>query len=306
MLEPTARLVPVCACDLPRFRMPRKQRPCPQCATSEPPPRYCSPVAAVALALTAPLDEYQAAELLFELRFGGDWGCDGCGHTRCVHRRTRPRVFACCRCGQEISVTAGTPLHRSRVSLRTIVAAVRLLTRAGSITARALAAELQVGLETAWTLGHRIRAGFLDVPPIPLRRPTRHCVSGFARRPERGAPRAPGGVRYHLLRGGRHLAVVAGDADPHAARRFADRHRAGEPTTVAGDPDDPRSVGDGTHGGVSDRWLASYLHALVGWHNARVDEQDPVAVTLRATLSSRRHPFARLRPGPPPPAGRWR
>src|SRR5262249_36517577 len=110
----------------------------------------------------SPKDEYSAAELLFYLRFGGDWTC-ACGHRRCTHLRTRPRLFECNACGRTISVTAGTSLHGCRVPLMKVAEAARLLSIPdGSISARSLARRLGVCVETAWSLAHRLRIGFLD------------------------------------------------------------------------------------------------------------------------------------------------
>lgn len=254
----------------------------------------------------APPDEYAAAHALFQLRFADDWGCESCGHRRCTQLRSRPRIFCCNRCDHPFSVTAGTTLHRCRVPLVKVFAAARLLCRPGvSISARALAKALGLGLETAWSLGHRLRAGFLDAPPARLSSEVAMTSPSIPQRLPKGErSRSPLGerVRFVLLADrSRRVAAVAGHPDDAGLRRFLDRHAdidQPEPGAVRLTYD-PTTIGRDTHVALSDRWLPLYLAAVVGWQNAGLDGKDPAALTLRLALSLRGHPFARLRPRRP-------
>lgn len=251
-------------------------------------------------------DEYAAAELLHHLRYPGGWGCDACGHPRCTHLRTRPRQFACNGCGAVTSVTAGTSLHRCRLPLVVVVRAAVLLVRPGrSVSARALARELGVTLETAWSLAHRLRAGFLAAPPVPLGREVVLSRMGFRWRPHGGEQPRQQRVLARFTAvwdsDGR-VGVVTGESERHADRRLLDAHADVARTLVV--PfrfwQDPWCAGRHTHRGVSERWLAFYVHAMAGWHNEALAGGCAATRTLRATLACARHPFARLRPHPPP------
>lgn len=251
-------------------------------------------------------DEYTAARLLFRLRFGDDWGCAGCGHPRWTQLRVRPRIFECNRCGHPLSVTADTALHRCRVPLTKVLVAARLLSRPGvSISARSLAKVLDVGLETAWSLGHRLRTGFLAAPAARL---TDETVWWFpfvpGRLPRGERSRSPLGERVGfvvLADRSRHLAVETGRPDEAGLRRFLDRHTDGRlpapgPVRLVYDP---THIGTFTHFGVSDRWLPLYVAAIAGWQNAAVDGWRPDEVTLRTALRCRTRPFAKVRPHRP-------
>ncbi len=252
--------------------------------------------------LGEPEDEYSAALILFRLRYQHGWGCEECGHLRWTHLRARPRIFECNRCGRGHSVTAGTALHRCRIPLVKVVAAARLLCRAGvSVSARSLARILDLGVEAAWMLGHRLRAGFLDAPAVRLDVDVVLSYEWFRRRKERGEKR--GGVQrplawFTVLWDWSHRAAGAtGSLDRFEARRFLDRHTDAA-TPICGQLmfTDPRRIGNSTHRGVSERWLSLYVAAIFAWRNARIDGRDPPSVALALALRCDRYPFRRLRP----------
>ncbi len=252
--------------------------------------------------LGEPADEYEAAEALFRLRFRDGWGCEECGHLRWTHLRVRPRVFECNRCGRAHSVTAGTALHRCRLPLVKVVAAARLLCRARvSVSARSLSRILDVGLEAAWALGHRLRVGFLDAPPVHLGDDVVLSQTFFRRRKEKGErplgparPSAQFTVAWDWTQRG---AGITGSLERFEARRFLDRH------TTDAKPNwgplmftEPDIIGNLTHRGVSERWLPLYVAAILGWRNARIDGRDPPSVVLTSALGCARFPFRRVRP----------
>src|SRR6185369_12915518 len=69
--------------------------------------------------------------------------------------------FECNACGKGHSVTAGTVLHRCRVPLATVVRVAWILSSDGSCSARGIARIFGLAVETAWSLCHRLRSGFL-------------------------------------------------------------------------------------------------------------------------------------------------
>lgn len=260
-----------------------------------------------------PTDEYAAAEVLFQLRFGGEWSCERCGHRRCTHLRSRPRQFECNGCGTGTSVTAGTTLHRCRLPLTKVLRAAALL--AGpvhSISARALAREIGVTVETAWSLAHRLREGFLRVPGLRFGPDVVLSSAGIRSRPpwrRRQESLLTMAALTVLWDRSRRVVVVTGRPDPHQLRRWVDQHADVE-RPLCGPfllPDDPWRAGTRTHRGVSDRWLERYAQAFAGWHNARTEGRSGAADTLRLALRSARHPFRALRPRSPPIGdARWR
>jgi hypothetical protein len=257
-------------------------------------------------------DDYTAAEVLFQLRYGGDWGCERCGHRRCTHLRSRPRLFECNACGKSISVTAGTALNRCRLPLVVVLrAAARLSSSVRSISARALARELELTVETAWSLAHRLRAGFLEAhtprmgPDVVLSPVSVRSRPPWRRRRIGLFPFASITVLWDRSH---RVVVTPGRPDPYGTRAFVDRH-ANVERPVCGRyllPDRPWDATARTHRGVSDRWMPMYVHAMAGWHNARVERAAGAVETLRVTLRCGRHPFRTLRPAAPPgPYARW-
>jgi len=106
--------------------------------------------------------------------------------------RSRPGTWSCCvgSCKAQFSVTAGTPLHRTRVSLTKWFLAIWLMAPGGAdcmsatsskgvsgmdtqsrVPARKLAEWLDVDYRTAWYMGHRIRRLLTD--------PDWHKLSGI-------------------------------------------------------------------------------------------------------------------------------
>ncbi|MCM8738524.1 IS1595 family transposase [Azospirillum sp. A1-3] len=69
------------------------------------------------------------------------------------------RRWECTACRRQFSVTAGTPMHRTHLPLLTWAQAIYLIVASSKgISAVKLAEMLGVSYETAWHLGHRIRA----------------------------------------------------------------------------------------------------------------------------------------------------
>ncbi|MCB9687781.1 MAG: transposase [Alphaproteobacteria bacterium] len=249
-----------------------------------------------------PNDEVGAARLLIDLRWPDGWRCVRCDHDKYSHLSTRPRVTVCTRCLKQQSVTAGTPLHGCHVPLSKVLRAAFLLARKESISARRLSTAIKVCHETAWSLGHRLRSGlvFCDLQLDAL---VSMAELRLARRPPVGQP----WIRSHFLKvtvlwdESMRMVTLPGHVDPHAARRFVDRHSTAEKAAIR--PWVPlwlasrfSRIFHGVHQGVSDRWMPFYAAATAAWENAHRSKQDPAAVMLRATLARTTHPFASVRP----------
>src|SRR5271169_3540557 len=61
-------------------------------------------------------DEESCAAFLFKRRWPDGFVCPGCGKRRAVGLKSRPRLHECLDCGRQTSVTAGTTMHRSKLS----------------------------------------------------------------------------------------------------------------------------------------------------------------------------------------------
>ena len=133
--------------------------------------------------------EAKCAAFIARARWGGKPVCPRCGHGR-VYRVAGAMGYKCAGCRKRFSVRTGTAMAYSRVSLRTWLLAIRLMTgpnpeprprgmkvaralfnwlalhmAAGKSTARdepltcaRFARELGVTEKTAWSLAERIRA----------------------------------------------------------------------------------------------------------------------------------------------------
>jgi transposase-like protein len=92
--------------------------------------------------------------------------CPKCGSVgRASRLRSRPGTWGCCvgACKAQFSVTAGTPLHRTRVPLTKWFLAIWLIsTSSKGVSGMKLSEWLDVDYRTAWYMGHRIRRLLAD------------------------------------------------------------------------------------------------------------------------------------------------
>jgi len=85
--------------------------------------------------------------------------CSGCGSVNRARWINTRRVWACRECDRQFTVTAGTPMHRTRVPLLSWLQAIHLIVASSKgVSAMKLAEMLDVSYPTAWFMGHRIRA----------------------------------------------------------------------------------------------------------------------------------------------------
>lgn len=115
--------------------------------------------------------EAACAEHLASLRWPDGFRCDACDSRRSWHLSGRPRVFECARCGKQYSVTAGTVMHRTKVSLvEWFWAAWTLGEDKRGVSALRLSKMLGRRYETVWRLMHKLRTALgEDDSAFPLR-----------------------------------------------------------------------------------------------------------------------------------------
>jgi transposase-like protein len=106
-------------------------------------------------------DEASCLAYLERLRWRDGFSCPACGW-REAWRAVR-HLWVCRRCERQLSVTAGTVFHGSRLSLAQWFLAVWLVTRQKhGMSALGLQRELDLGsYRTAWTLLHKLRTAMV-------------------------------------------------------------------------------------------------------------------------------------------------
>ena len=101
--------------------------------------------------------EEACSEYLFDLRWPNGFICPRCGCREYYQISTRNK-YQCKSCRYQVSVTAGTVMDRSHLSLRIWVWAIYLVARdKRGYSAMQLSNELNLPYNTAWFLLHRIR-----------------------------------------------------------------------------------------------------------------------------------------------------
>jgi len=113
--------------------------------------------------------EERCIEHLAGLRWPGGFVCAGCGGRNAWRLKGRPRVYECCDCHRQESVTAGTVFHRTRTALPKWFLAAYLIGRdKRGVAAKFLQRELGVAYQTAWTMAHKLRHGLSEDPAHPI------------------------------------------------------------------------------------------------------------------------------------------
>ena len=93
--------------------------------------------------------------------------CPSCGTVSKSWWIRTARRWNCKRCRHQFTVTAGTPMHRTHLPLLTWAQAIYLIIASSKgISAVKLSEILGVSYETAWHLGHRIRAMMAEDSPL--------------------------------------------------------------------------------------------------------------------------------------------
>jgi len=93
--------------------------------------------------------------------------CPSCGSVNRARWIGTRRKWACRECDGQFTVTAGTPMHRTRVPLLSWLQAIYLIVASSKgISAVKLGEMLGVSYPTAWFMGHRIRVMMTEANPI--------------------------------------------------------------------------------------------------------------------------------------------
>ena len=98
---------------------------------------------------------------LFGLRWGKGWVCPACGHGRCAELEFRA-VYQCNRCKHQVSLTAGTVFHGTKLPLTTWFLAIYHLTQSkGGMSSVELARRLGTRQPTAWLMKQKLMQAML-------------------------------------------------------------------------------------------------------------------------------------------------
>jgi transposase-like protein len=114
-------------------------------------------------------DERKCAEFLISQRWPNGFVCPECGSCRAVRLISRADTFECRDCRRQTSVTAGTVMHRAKLSLRQwFMAAGIFADRAGIVSVVQLSRLLDIGRHSAallkWKLDRSARYSMLEGP----------------------------------------------------------------------------------------------------------------------------------------------
>ena len=115
-------------------------------------------------------DEASCAAYLADLRWPDGFRCPGCGHDQAWMLDTKAWTYQCKQCRRQTSVTAGTVMHGSKLSLSIwLWAAYLMATHSNGISAFQLWKQLGLGsYKTAWLLCAKLRHAMLDPDRNPL------------------------------------------------------------------------------------------------------------------------------------------
>jgi transposase-like protein len=113
--------------------------------------------------------EEACQQYLAACRWPDGFICPECGHRRAYELMSR-RLWQCTGCRHQVSLTAGTVLHRTRISLTHWFWAAYLMTT-DKRGVSALLLQRQLGLlryETAWMMLHKLRRAMVNAVREPL------------------------------------------------------------------------------------------------------------------------------------------
>jgi transposase-like protein len=114
-------------------------------------------------------DEAACAEFLFERRWPEGFVCPSCGDGRAFLLKSRAWTYQCLGCRRQVSVTAGTAMHRSKLPLTVWFWAARLMaTHSNGISALQLAAQIGLSYRAAWLMTQKLRRSMVDPDREPL------------------------------------------------------------------------------------------------------------------------------------------
>lgn len=100
--------------------------------------------------------EGQCVQALFRSRWPKGFECPECGSSRCHMLKVRA-LMQCAVCHRQVSVTAGTIFHSTKLPLRIWFLAMHLLSQAKhSVSGLELSRQLGISQTTAWVVKHKL------------------------------------------------------------------------------------------------------------------------------------------------------
>ena len=115
-------------------------------------------------------DERACADYLIETRWPDGFICPNCGSARAWALETKAFTFECAGCHKQTSVTAGTIMHGSKLSLTIwFWAAYLMASHSNGISALQLQKQLGLGsYKSAWFLAAKLRLAMVAPGRLPL------------------------------------------------------------------------------------------------------------------------------------------
>ncbi|HEY0413703.1 MAG TPA: IS1595 family transposase [Allosphingosinicella sp.] len=102
--------------------------------------------------------EESCLDHLFQVRYGTDFECPGCGRPAKFSRVKARRSYQCQWCAFQVYPTAGTPFDRTRTPLRDwFYVMFQFCTTRNGVAAKRVERDLGVTYKTAWRMCHEIR-----------------------------------------------------------------------------------------------------------------------------------------------------
>jgi transposase-like protein len=109
------------------------------------------------------VSEEACAAHLLKLRWPNGFSCPRCRHERAYRIQRRRGLYQCAGCRYQVSLTAGTVFHKTRLPLQVWFWAIFLVAHdKRGVSARMLARELEIGYPAAWLMLHKIRKAMGD------------------------------------------------------------------------------------------------------------------------------------------------
>ena len=103
-------------------------------------------------------DEQSCAAYLSARRWPAGFVCPICGGRRAYSLPSRGYVYECLDCRRQTSLTGGTVIHRSKLSLLLWFSAAHLIaSHRGGISSRQIQKRLRITYKTAWLLKQKLR-----------------------------------------------------------------------------------------------------------------------------------------------------
>lgn len=146
--------------------------------------------------------EEDCAEHLFHLRWPEGFSCPRCRHRRAYRIQRRRWLYQCAACRHQVSLTAGTIFHKTRLPLQVWFWAIFLVAHdKRGVSASMLSRELGIGYAAAWLTLHKVRKAMGD-------RDARYALAGIVEvddayfgAPTRGGKRGRGTGKARVLVG---------------------------------------------------------------------------------------------------------